>query len=159
MDVFKSFLNSASGWIFYVLALASIALIMPETTFTPGTKEFLFVIGVIGLWRYSMGVIHFIRGMIFLHIVFPHYRRRVRKMGDAANPSHIYLMVTSFRIDAKTTAMVYQSIIREAINCGLPTTIVASIVEKSDELIFKSLWRTMAPPGRVRITFVRIPGT
>jgi mannuronan synthase len=159
MDALRNSLNNASGWLFYVLALASIALLMPETTFTPGTKEFIFVIGAIGIWRYSMGVIHFIRGMIFLHIVFPHYRRKVRKMGDAANPSHVYLMVTSFRIDAHTTAMVYQSIIREAIDCGLPTTIVASIVEKSDELIFKSLWRTMNPPERVRMNFVRIPGT
>ncbi|UZE97980.1 glycosyltransferase family 2 protein [Alkalimarinus alittae] len=159
MSTFKHLLDNASGWIFYLVVLSGIALLLPEETFIPSSKEFLFVIGAIGIWRYSMGVIHFIRGMIFLHIVFPHYRRKVRKMGEAANPSHVYLMVTSFRIDAKTTAMVYQSIIREAIECELPTTIVASIVEKSDELIFKALWQDMSPPERVRMNFVRIPGT
>ncbi len=159
MNTFKHLLDNASGWIFYLVVLSGIALLLPENTFIPSSKEFLFVIGAIGIWRYSMGVIHFIRGMIFLHIVFPHYRRKVRKMGEAANPSHVYLMVTSFRIDAKTTAMVYQSIIREAIECELPTTIVASIVEKSDELIFKALWKEMSPPERVRMNFVRIPGT
>jgi len=159
MKQFDKKLNRLSGWLFYFLVLGGLALLVPKTTFTPDAKEFILIIGVIGLWRYSVGVTHFVRGMIFIYIVFPHYRRKVKKMGDEANPSHVYLMVTSFRIDAKTTAMVYQSIIREAIESGLDTTIVASIVEKSDELIFKSLWRVMTPPERVKINFVRIPGT
>ncbi|WP_087464616.1 glycosyltransferase family 2 protein [Oleiphilus messinensis] len=152
-------MSSTTGWLIYFSALMGLALLLPESTFIPETKTFLFAIGIIGIWRYSMGVVHFIRGMIFLYIVFPLYQRKIKKMGAQTNPSHIYLMVTSFRIDASTTAMVYQSIIREAITCGLPTTIVASIVEMSDELLMKSLWETMAPPEHIKLTFVRIPGT
>ena len=159
MDNVRYLLNSASGWVFYISALMAISLLLPDVVFTPGAKEFLFVVGGIGIWRYSMGIIHFIRGMIFLNIVFPYYKRKVNKLGSMTDPSHVYLMVTSFRIDAKTTAMVYQSIIREAISCGFPTTIVASIVEMSDELLMKALWDKMAPPERVRLSFVRIPGT
>ena len=97
--------------------------------------------------------------MLFLYMVYPHLRRKVRKLGKAADPSHVFLMVTSFRIDALTTAQVYSSVIREAIDCGLPTTVVCSIVEMSDELLVKSLWKRMNPPARVKLDFVRIPGT
>jgi mannuronan synthase len=75
-----------------------------------------------------------------LYVVYPHLRRKVRKLGKAADPSHVFLMVTSFRIDALTTAQVYSSVIREAIECGLPTTVVCSLVEMSDELLVKSIW-------------------
>jgi glycosyltransferase Alg8 len=93
--------------------------------------------------------------MMFLYVVYPHLRRKVRKLGKAADPSHVFLMVTSFRIDALTTAQVYSSVIREAIDCGLPTTVVCSLVEMSDELLVKSLYNR--PPRQAR--FVRIAGT
>src|SRR5450830_1541753 len=81
--------------------------------------------------------------MLFLYVVYPHLRRKVRKLGKSADPSHVFLMVTSFRIDALTTAQVYSSVIREAIECGFPTTVVCSLVEMSDELLVKSLWERM----------------
>ncbi len=136
-----------------------LALMLPASTFDSESKDFIFLIGAVGIWRYSMGATHFVRGMIFLYIVYPHLRRKVRKLGKAADPSHVFLMVTSFRIDALTTAQVYSSVIREAIDCELPTTVVCSIVEMSDELLVKALWARMNPPDRVKLDFVRIPGT
>ncbi|PZP87429.1 MAG: glycosyl transferase, partial [Stenotrophomonas maltophilia] len=76
-----------------------LALLVPPTVFDANSKDFLLLIGAVGIWRYSMGGLHFLRGMLFLYLVYPHYRRKVRKLGDAADPSHVYLMVTSFRID------------------------------------------------------------
>ena len=130
----------AAGWLFYLTLLAAIAMVLPASLFDSQSKDFIFLIGIVGIWRYSMGATHFVRGMIFLYIVYPHLRRKVRKLGKAADPSHVFLMVTSFRIDALTTAQVYSSVIREAIDCGFPTTMVCSIVEMSDELLVKALW-------------------
>ncbi len=159
MQRLKHGLLQASGWMFYLVFLMVLALMLPATTFDPASKDFIFLIGAIGIWRYSMGATHFVRGMLFLYVVYPHLRRKVRKLGDDADPSHVFLMVTSFRIDALTTAQVYSSVIREAINCGYPTTVVCSLVEMSDELLVKSLWQKMAPPDRVSLDFVRIAGT
>ena len=159
MHRLKHGLLQAAGWLFYLSLLMGIAMALPTSTFDSESKDFIFLIGAVGIWRYSMGATHFVRGMIFLYIVYPHLRRKVRKLGKAADPSHVYLMVTSFRIDALTTAQVYGSVIREAIECGLPTTVVCSIVEMSDELLVKSLWARMNPPARVKLDFVRIPGT
>ena len=159
MHRLKHGLLQAAGWLFYLTLLAVLALALPETIFSPESKDFIFLIGAVGIWRYSMGATHFVRGMIFLYIVYPHLRRKVRKLGADADPSHVFLMVTSFRIDALTTAQVYQSVIREAIDSGYPTTVVCSLVEMSDEMLVKALWARMAPPERCTLDFVRIAGT
>ncbi|PAU56702.1 glycosyl transferase [Pseudomonas sp. PIC25] len=159
MDRLKQGLTEATGWLLYVSLLMLLALALPRDVFDPDSKHFLFIIGAVGIWRYSMGAMHYIRGLIFLYLVYPYYRRQVRKLGSAADPSHVFLMVTSFRIEALTTAQVYGSVIQEAIDCGYPTTVVCSIVEMSDELLIKSLWAKLNPPERVKLDFVRIPGT
>ncbi|MEG1627617.1 MAG: mannuronan synthase [Pseudomonas sp.] len=159
MQRLKHGLLQVAGWLFYVSLLMLIALALPNSIFDPDSKDFIFLVGAVGIWRYSMGAIHFVRGMLFLYVVYPLLRRKVRKLGSAADPSHVYLMVTSFRIDALTTAQVYSSVIREAIACGYPTTVVCSLVEMSDELLVKSLWEKFNPPDRVTLDFVRIAGT
>ncbi|AYC31886.1 glycosyltransferase family 2 protein [Pseudomonas cavernae] len=159
MDRLKQGFVDAAGWLFYLSLLMVIALALPRTLFDPESKDFLLLIGAVGIWRYSMGATHFLRGMLFLYVVYPHYRRKVKKLGKDADPSQVFLMVTSFRIDALTTAMVYRSVIEEAIACGYPTTVVCSIVERSDELLVKALWAKYQPPERVKLDFVRIAGT
>jgi len=159
MSRLKHGLLQAAGWLFYLCLLMGLALALPPSLFNSDSKDFIFLIGAVGIWRYSMGATHFVRGMLFLYVVYPLLRRKVRKLGSAADPSHVFLMVTSFRIDALTTAQVYNSVIREAIDCGLPTTIVCSLVEMSDELLVKSMWAKFNPPERVKLDFVRIPGT
>lgn len=159
MDRFKHGIGEATGWLLFLSFLMLLALAVPSSVFDTQSKDFILLIGIIGIWRYSMGAIHFLRGMLFLYLVFPYYRRKARRLGKDADPSHVFLMVTSFRIDALTTAKVYGSVIREAIECGYPTTVVCSIVEMSDELLIKSLWAKQNPPERVKLDFVRIAGT
>ncbi|MEP5981530.1 MAG: glycosyltransferase family 2 protein [Marinobacter alexandrii] len=151
--------SRTGGWLLYVAILGALAVSLPREFIVPGGAHFILLIGGIGLWRYSVGIIHFVRGMYFLHVAYPRLRAKARSLGDEAAPSHVYLMVTSFRIDAETTAKVYASIIREAVECGWPTTVVASIVELSDEMLMRAIWRRLDPPERVQLRLVRIPGT
>lgn len=151
--------SRTGGWLLYVAILGALAVSLPREFIVPGGAQFILLIGGIGLWRYSVGIIHFVRGMYFLHVAYPRLRAKARKLGEEAAPSHVYLMVTSFRIDAETTAKVYASIIREAVECGWPTTVVASIVELSDEMLMRAIWRRLDPPERVQLRLVRIPGT
>ena len=159
MDEYARTLRAGAGWAFYGTALMLLALALPATVFDPQSRAFFLLLGGVGIWRYSMGAVHYLRGLLFLYLVFPWYRRQARKLGEAAAPSHVFLLVTSFRIDALTTAQVYRAVIEEAIGCGYPATVVCSLVEMSDELLVKSLWRKLAPPERVGLSFVRIAGT
>src|SRR5690606_42132079 len=118
MDNFQGSLRNCAGWLFYISVLGGMALLLPRSIFDPESADFLLLLGAVGIWRYSMGAIHYVRGLIFLYLVYPHQRRRARKLGAAADPSHVYLLVTSFRIDALTTAAVYRSVIPEAMDRG-----------------------------------------
>lgn len=155
----RRFLSDLGGWLLYISALMGLALMLPGEAFTPGTHVFVFALGVLGLWRYSLRALHFVRAMLFLHWAFPRARRQVTRMGEAAMPSHVYLLITSFRIETFTTAMVYQAAIEEAIECGRPATVVASIVEMADQRLILALWEHLDPPERVSLKLVRIPGT
>ncbi|MFP7753616.1 glycosyltransferase family 2 protein [Thermodesulfobacteriota bacterium B35] len=151
--------NNITGWLVYLTILLALATLLPKTVLTPGSRHFILLIGAVGMWRYSIGIIHYLRGVFFLHLLFPRHRRRALALGDAAAPSRVYLLVTSFRIDAGTTGLVYGSVIDEAVACGYPAVVVASIVELADEMLIRALWRRKAPPSRVRLVVVRIPGT
>lgn len=147
-----------AGWLLYFWVLALLALSLQPSTLSSGQTDFLLLIGGIGLWRYSLGLVHFLRAMVFLHWVYPRHRARAEALGKTAVPSHAYFLVTSFRIDGLTTAAVYQSVIAEAARCGCPATVVASVVELADERLVRSLWERLAPPHLI-LRIVRIAGT
>lgn len=147
------------GWLLYAAAIVGLALLLPTAAWQPGARIYVFAIGALGIWRYTLRAVHFIRGMVFLRHAFPKLRAAADAAGLSAQPSQVYLLVTSFRIDAETTSRVYRSVIEEAMRCHSPAVVVASIVEMADQRLILSLWERMAPPERVRLKIVRIPGT
>lgn len=152
-------LRDLLGWSVYIAVLGLLAAWLPYTHFVPSHAEFILIIGAVGMWRYSLGIYHFLRAMYFIHIAYPKARRKVRALGESAMPGHVYLLVTSFRIESETTARVYRAAFEEARDCGLPTTVVASIVELADESLIRALHRRIDPEGRTRLKVVRIAGT
>src|SRR3546814_14718579 len=66
-----------AGWLMYATALVWIALLLPADAFQPGSANYVLAIGALGVWRYSLRVIHFVRGMLFLHREYPRLRREV----------------------------------------------------------------------------------
>lgn len=147
------------GFLLYTLVLIAAVFMLPSVALDPSARLFILVVGSIAIWRYSWGLIHFIRSFIYRRFYFPRLRRVVSENTPALMPSKIYLLVTSFRIGTDTTIQVFKATIEEAINCGVPTTIVASIVELGDEFLIKELFRQYDPPERVQLSLVRISGT
>lgn len=147
------------GFLAYTLLLVAAAFALPPAALQPGSGQFIMVLGSLAVWRYSWGVVHFVRSYIYRHKVFPRMRAAADAAGDEFMPSHVYLLVTSFRIEAATSVSVFRATIEEAIRSDLPTTVVASIVELADEFLVKELFRQLAPPDRVTLQIVRIPGT
>jgi glycosyltransferase Alg8 len=147
------------GWSLLAAALAGLAQLLPPTLFEPGSADFLLLIGFVALWRYSLGLLHFVRAMLFLHWVFPSARAAAMHLGPGGRPSHAYFLVTTFRIDPQVTAAVYRSVIAEARRCGSPATVVASIVEARDEQLIRALWERTAPREGVQLRVLRIAGT
>ncbi|MCP5163040.1 MAG: glycosyltransferase family 2 protein [Hahellaceae bacterium] len=156
----KTFASQFFGW----MALFGILLLMSQAIdpayIDPSHQKFIFLIGLIGAWRYSNALTHYVRGMYFLHWKFPRMRRAVTAMGDAALPEHIYMVVTSFRIPAHTTYKVYRSVFREVQRLPVPTTVVVSIVEKGDERFIKDIMRQeVTDRTDIKLVIIRARGT
>lgn len=153
-------LRKLIGWtcLFALVALAS-EMVAPEYL-DPAHHKFIFIIGAIGIWRYSNAAIHFLRGMYFLHWKFPRMRKQVEAMGDEALPDHLFMVVTSFRIPTTTTFKVYRSVFQEVQRLGVPCTVIASIVEKGDENFIKAIMRDeVRERSDIKLIIVRARGT
>lgn len=146
------------GFAVYTLLLAVAVYTLPDVTDDEGVQKLFYFIGALAIWRYSWGFLHFIRSIIFRYRVFPKLRARVKKEGHKFMPSHIYLLITTFRIDPETTIRVYKGAIKEAIDSGVPVTIVPSIVDMNDDRLISDLFKKLNPPKRIKLHIVRVLG-
>jgi glycosyltransferase Alg8 len=159
-NAFTQFLPKGWGqFSVYTIVLLTAISALPYDVLDPDSGQFLFVLGFLAVWRYGWGLVHYVRSAFYRWYVFPKWRKTMQANLQNLLPSHLYLLVTSFRIDTETTIKVFQSIIDEAIECGIPTTIVASIVELGDEFLMKEMFRAANPPAHIALDIVRIPGT
>lgn len=169
----------------YCLLLAALLVYAPAGLLDPGAREFLLIIGTIGVWRYGWGFVHFIRAQIYRWLVFPRWRRQVDQLTgvdgegqddgvptephqtalavptqqDQAVFDDVYIVVTSYRIHHETTIAVFRSLFEEAQRYPGRVTIVASIVEMGDQRLVKQLFTAQALPMRVRLVLVRMAGS
>lgn len=155
----------------YLLSLAALLVYAPDALWDPGAREFFVLIGLIGAWRYGWGFLHFLRSWYYRNVTFARLRTQLTQAENAAvkdaggepnpeliGPSELFVVVTSFRIQAETTAAAYRSIITDAIRCQRKVTILASIVENGDQRFIKSIFKQCQPPARVKLAFVRLSG-
>ena len=142
-------MKNMGEWLLWLSVVMGLALLIDPDYLDSGDSKFILLIGAIGLWRYSIGGLHLLRGLWFMRVTFPAMRRCIERDPQSYAPSHIYLVVTSFRIPADTTWNVYASVFREAVNCGAPATVVVSIVERADENLIRQCHREFDQQGCV----------
>lgn len=144
----------------YLLALGALAAHAPASLWQPGTGAFLFVLGWIGVWRWSWGAVHLSRSLWYRWCLFPRWRAQADALAAPETAAEIlapevFILVTSYRIPAETTLAAYTAAIAEAARYPSPVTIVAAVVEMAEQRLAKDLFRQLAPPERVRLILVR----
>ncbi|PTU74213.1 glycosyltransferase [Pseudomonas mangrovi] len=153
-------LDTCVGWLCLLGLLALMTLLVNPNLLDPSHQKFILLIGALGAWRYSNATIHYLRGMYFLHWKFPRMREQVEAMGDAALPSHMFMVVTSFRIPTHTTLKVYRSVFQEVQRLPVPCTVIVSLVEKADERFIKEIMQDeIHDRDDIQLVVVRARGT
>ena len=146
-------------FVIYSLILLIGAFMLPYLYFNPYEKDLIFVIGIVGIWRYGWFTMNILRAYIYKNSKFKKIRELEKNGGNELDPHHIFLVLTTFRIGTDVTVKVYRSAIEEAIRCGYDTTIIASIVELSEERLIRKIFLEHNPPKRVKLVISRIKGT
>jgi glycosyltransferase Alg8 len=136
-----------------------VAFLIPYKEFDPYQKQLIFFLGAVGIWRYTWFATNIIRSLIYRKIKFKKIRRLEQEAGDEIDPEHVFILITTFRIGTSVSVEVYRAAIKEAINCGYEVTLIASIVEMSEERLVRRIFLEMNPPERVKLVITRIKGT
>ena len=75
-------------WLFFCTAFVLLNL-LPNSIWDPEAREIVYVIGILGIWRYAWWFNHWIRALIFEKITYPKRRDAARALwefGLAATP-------------------------------------------------------------------------
>ncbi|MDF0700415.1 glycosyltransferase [Rhizobium sp. MC63] len=153
-------MSSVLKHIVFVLLLALCAALLPQQAFDEKARDAALIVGVIGLWRWSWGLLHLVRSVWFRLVRFPAMRRAAEAAAASRGLGHAYFLITSFRIDAPTTTKVYRGAFVAAANAPAGATIICSIVELGDERLIRRLAEVMYGDSLpFRLEIVRIAGT
>ena len=146
-------------FLIYILVVLILGFMIPYKEFDPYQRQLIFFLGIVGIWRYTWFANNIIRSLIYRKIRFKRIRETEQKAGSELDPEHVFLLITTFRIGTSVSVEVYRAAIKEAINCGYDVTIIASIVEMSEERLVRRIFLEMNPPERVKLVITRIKGT
>lgn len=143
----------------YLLSAAAIASTVPASAFSGGAGVFL-TLGVIGLWRYGWAFVNFTRAHIYIRFAYPRRRAAAEAAYRLRRPAHAFFLATSYKIDAEISARVYRSIFRAARQSRGGATVVASVVDVSDERLIRAIAaQVLAGIDTVEVVIDRIEGT
>jgi mannuronan synthase len=141
----------------FVFGLALLILIvseLPSDVFSPESQTFFFVIGTIAIWRYSWWAVQAVRSVWYNRVVFPRMRAEADAVSELDKPSELFVLCTSFRIEAQVNFQVYDALIREASEYGVPTTVFASVSDRTDVDVITHVMDEHGWPSNIEVRYM-----
>ncbi|QJQ95280.1 MULTISPECIES: glycosyltransferase [Halomonadaceae] len=152
---------STASWVteFTVLLLGLALLIvliseLPRDIFNPESQSFFFAVGAIGIWRYSWWLVQAVRSTWYNRKVFPRLRAEADAASARMRPDALYVLCTSYRIETEVSFSVYDALIKEARDYGVPTTIFAALSDRTDVDIIDHVLDENGRPGNIEICYM-----
>jgi glycosyltransferase Alg8 len=128
----------------------------PNNIWDGAAGHIIVVLGTLGTWRYSWWFTHFIRAQIYQRSVFPRTRRKADRLWNSGwRPERLYFMMTTFNEQRETTEKVILSIIREAREVSVPTTVFVGTAVSFDEEVIETTINLFAKDLDLEVIFVR----
>ncbi len=119
--------------LFFCVCFIFLSLV-PNSIWNPEAREFVYAIGIIGIWRYGWWFNHWMRALIYERITYPRKRDLAAELWDSGwRPRHIHVQMTTFREHREISEAVIRSLVREFREAGVPATIWLGSSEREDE--------------------------
>lgn len=139
----------------YAGTMIAVAAHLPREAFEPLSDVFILSIGLIGVWRYGWWLTHFVRSAIYRRFHFPRLRRAADALARKGHgPGHIFVLSTSYRMAPQVTYAVYDAVIANALDYGVPTTVFASVSDRSDVDVLRQVMAARGHPSLVEIRYM-----
>lgn len=129
---------------------------LPNSLWNSDYNQIVFIIGILGIWRYSWWLTHVIRAYIYAHIRFPTIRRKSDQSWRAGwRPGHLHFMMTTYKENRAITEKVILAIVRELRACDTPATLWLGSGDSYDESVIRELLEVTAPDINLTMRIVR----
>jgi len=136
-------------------------LYLPNDIWDPKIKQVTFMLGMLGIWRYSWWFTHALRALIYGRLVYPHMRLRGQEIWrDGWRPNHLHFMLTTYYEHRDITEKVLRSILAEVSSTGVPATIWLGSSVRFDEDIVEDFLHREAQSVDITLVIIRqnVPG-
>ena len=149
-----------AGHLLYLAVTAVLVLSVSLSTLSTA-RDGLFVLGIIGLWRYAWAATNLIRAGVYQRLTYPRARARAFAAYAARGlPAHAWFLVTSYKIDPEVTRQVYHSVFTAAAQSVGGATVVVSVVDGADARLIRSIFAQMRDDMTgIDLRIDQIPGT
>lgn len=147
-------MTELTTFLFGLVLLIIIFSAMPADVFSPESQSFFFIIGWIAIWRYSWWAVQAVRSLWYNRVVFPSLRAEADAVGEIEKPPELFVLCTSFRIDTQVNFQVYDALIQEVREYGVPTTIFASVSDRTDVDIITHVLDDHGWPQNVEVRYM-----
>lgn len=125
----------------------------------PGVMQVTFVLGALGLWRFSWWFNHAIRAEIYRKSKFPKMRSRADALWRAGwRPRRLHIQMTTYYEEPAITKRVIGSILGQVRREGIPTTLYIGTGSSYDEGIIRDFVQTHSadiPDDLAELVFIR----
>ncbi|MEL7302135.1 MAG: glycosyltransferase [Pseudomonadota bacterium] len=129
---------------------------IPNQIWDVENRTFIYIMGVLGVWRYSWWFNHWMRAIIYERVTFPKIRARAQDFWDSGwRPKRIHVMMTTFREARSTAEAVVRSICSEVRDAGIPATIWIGSSEPEDERVLIEHFRTVGSDCDIELRIIR----
>ncbi|MEO1264750.1 MAG: glycosyltransferase, partial [Pseudomonadota bacterium] len=129
---------------------------VPNQIWDVENRTFIYIMGVLGVWRYSWWFNHWMRALIYEHVAFPKIRARAQDFWDSGwRRKRVHVMMTTFREARSTAEAVVRSICSEVRDAGIPATIWIGSSEPEDERILIEHFKTVGSDCDVELRIIR----
>ena len=149
--------SRVSEFITLTLGLALLIVIisgLPSEVFSPESQSFFFVIGSIAIWRYSWWLVQAVRSVWYNRRIFPRLRAAADAADEVVRAPELFVLCTSYRIEAEINFHVYDAMVREVAEYGVPTTIFASISDRTDVDVITHVMDEHGWPENIEIRYM-----
>jgi glycosyltransferase Alg8 len=140
----------------YLCLCAMFLSLVPNKLFDPAVRQMTYVIGFLGIWRFSWWGTHWVRAMIYWYMVYP----RMREMGEKVwaegwRPGRLHFMMTTYREEREITEAVVRGIVTQIREAGIPATVWLGSGDRYDEDIIEHQLKLIAEDLDITLHVVR----
>lgn len=145
--------------LFLIYSLLLFWLILSTPNALHHFKKHFYIVGIfgfIGIYRFSLWVIHLVRAQIYEKCVYAKIKKDAENFAENQwKPDRLYFMMVSYAEDRKILYNSIKSIVQEARSLDLPATICMGSACFHDEKVVSGVINTIPYGDRIKVIFVR----